>query len=140
MFDNHERLVLAAVYHMFGAYSVDRSRVYLTGFSWGGRLTGEIVPKEPRLFTGGIAVGGCFTSYGRALWAHPAARKRAAMVLATGDWDYNRQETFNGYDAFLAFGYEAHYFQEPRRGHARISGENFDKAVTLLDAAAAARR
>jgi hypothetical protein len=137
---NHERFVLAAVYHMFGAYNVDRHRVYLSGFSWGGRLTGEIVPKQPRIFTGGIAVGGCFEiNNGSCLWIHPEARKRATMVLATGDWDYNRQETYNGYSLFLHFGYDAHFFQEPRNGHARISGQNFERAISLLDSAAVAR-
>jgi ankyrin repeat protein/pimeloyl-ACP methyl ester carboxylesterase len=134
-YTSHEELVLAAVYHMFGAYNVDRNRVYLCGFSWGGRLTGEIVPRQPRIFTGGIAVGGCFTSGARIRPSYPFARERAAMVLNTGDWDYNRQETFNGYNTFLVLGYEAYYFQEPRRGHTRISGENFEKAVSLLDAA-----
>jgi hypothetical protein len=60
-------------------------------------------------------------------------------VLATGDWDYNRMETYYGYNTFLTLGYEAHYFQEPQRGHRRISGEVFEKAVTLLDEAAGAR-
>ncbi len=142
MFTNHERLVLAAVYHMFGHYAIDRKRVYLTGFSWGGRLTGEIVPREPRVFTGGIAVGGCFTTVtgGRIIPSYPYARRHVAMVCATGDWDYNRQETFNGFDTFLYLGYEAYFFQEPRKGHARISGENFEKAISLLDAAAARRK
>jgi ankyrin repeat protein/pimeloyl-ACP methyl ester carboxylesterase len=140
MYTSHEGLVLAAVYHMLGAYNVDRNRIYLTGFSWGGRLTGEIVPRQPRIFTGGIAVGGCFTSGARIIPSFPYASKRAVMVLATGDWDYNRDETYNGYDTFLALGYKAYYIQEPRRGHARISGENFEKAVSLLDRAASARR
>jgi ankyrin repeat protein len=136
---SHERLALAAVYHMFGAYNVDRRRVYLTGFSWGGRLAGEIVPRQPRIFTGGIAVGGCFVSGARVIPSYPFARRNAAMVLATGDWDYNRMETYYGYNTFLVLGYEAHYFQEPQRGHKRISGDLFEKAVTLLDEAAAAR-
>jgi len=37
-------------------------------------------------------------------------------------------------------GYPCHYLQEPRRKHAQISGEFFEKAVALLDAAAAATR
>lgn len=140
MFTGHERLVLAMVFHMFGHYAVDRKRVYLTGFSWGGRLTGEIVPREPRVFTGGIAVGGCFTSGARIIPSYPYARRHVTMVCATGDWDFNRQETFNGYDTFLYLGYEAYFLQEPRKGHARISGENFEKAIMLLDEAAVRRR
>ena len=140
MFTNHERLALAAVYHMFGAYNVDRGRVYLTGFSWGGRITGEVVPRQPRIFTGGIAVGGCFTSDERVIPSYPFARRNTAMVLVTGDWDYNRQETWGGYNTFLQLGYKAWFFQEPRRGHRPVTGEVFEKAVGLLDAAALARK
>jgi ankyrin repeat protein len=136
---DYERYVLAAAYHMLGAYNVDRGRVYLAGFSKGGRLTGEIMPMHPRLFTGGLAVAGCFTTGGRSLWVHPNAGKRAAMVLATGDWDYNRQETYGCYASFLALGYDAFYLQEPQRAHARISGEYFEKAISFLDEAAAGR-
>ena len=86
VFTNHERFCLAIAYHMLGAYSVDRKRIYLTGFSWGGRLTGEIVPKQPRLFNGGIAVGGCFITLtgGRIIPSYPYARQHTDMVLATG--------------------------------------------------------
>jgi len=61
-------------------------------------------------------------------------------VLASSDWDYNRDMTYGGYTAFRAMGYPCHYLQEPRRKHAQISGEFFEKAVALLDAAAAATR
>lgn len=134
-FTNHERLCLAAAYHMFGAYNVDRTRVYLTGFSWGGRLAGEIVPKQPRVFTGGLAVAGCFVSGERIIPSYRYARKNTVMILDTGDYDFNNEETFGGYSTFLLLGFEAHFFQEPRKGHHRISGENFEKAVSLLDAA-----
>lgn len=137
---NHERFCLAVAYAMLGSYNIDRNRVYLCGFSWGGRLTGEIVPKQPRVFTGGIAVGGCFITGGRLMPGLPYARRRIAMVLDTGDWDYNRQETYNGYATFLTLGYEAWYLQEPRVAHARISGPNFEKALTLLDEAMRRKR
>lgn len=132
---NHERLCLAVAYAMFSSYSIDRGRVYLTGFSWGGRLTGEIVPKQPRIFTGGIAAGGCFTTLtgGRIIPSMPYARRNTVMVLDTGDYDFNRQETYNGYDTFLTLGYEAYFLQEPKGGHARISAANFEKALAIID-------
>lgn len=133
---NHERFCLAVAYHMFGAYNIDRRRVYLTGFSWGGRLTGEIVPKQPNVFTGGIAVGGCFITGNRVIPSLRYAQAHTSMVLATGDWDYNRQETANGYNMLTLLGYRAHFLQQPLSGHARISGENFEKAVTILDSEA----
>ena len=136
---NHERLVLAAVYRMLGAYSIDRRRIYLTGFSWGGRLTGEIVPKWPNLFSGGIAVCGCFITRQRLIPSYRYGRDRVTMVCATSDWDYNRAETHNGYDLLSALGYEAYYLQDPLKGHSRISGNSFEKALGFLDAAAARR-
>jgi predicted esterase len=138
---NHERFILAILYHMLGAYGLDRSRIYLTGFSWGGRLTGQIVPFWPKFFTGGIAVGGCFTVPGGNLLcpSYRYARDRATMVCVSGDWDYNRGESYNGYNAFASLGFEAYYFQEPMRGHARISGEYFERALGLLDSAAERR-
>jgi predicted esterase len=138
-FTNHERFILAILYRMLGAYGLDRSRIYLAGFSWGGRLTGEIVPKWPLLFSGGIAVGGCFTSGNRIVPSYRLARERATMVCVSKDWDYNRGETRNGYNVFAALGYEAYYLQEPLKGHSRISGEYLERALGLLDAAAARR-
>jgi ankyrin repeat protein len=135
-FTNHERLCLAAAYLIFQSYAIDRNRVYLMGFSWGGRLTGEIVPKEPRVFTGGLAVGGCFITHDRIIPSYPYARQNAAMVLDTGDYDYNREETWNGYNTFVLMGYEAYFFQEPKKFHSRISGENFEKALAILDESA----
>ena len=137
---NHELLCLAAAYHILGNYNIDRNRVYLAGFSWGGRLTGEIAPRWPTVFTGGIAVGGCFTSPDRIFPSYRMARERVAMVLATGDWDYNRAETYNGYSAFLAMGYAASFIQEPKRAHARISGPEFERAIAFLDDLASRRR
>jgi dienelactone hydrolase len=123
------------VHDLLSRLPVDRKRVYLAGFSWGGRLAGEIVPRYPELFTGGIAAGGCFTTRGSALFskAMDYARKRVSMVLSTGDYDYNRVETWDGYSLFLTMGYRAEYYQEPGKDHAKISDSNFESALDFLD-------
>ncbi len=132
--DTHEAFALAVVWDLLGRYALDRSRVYLAGFSWGGRLTGEIVPKQPQVFRGGIAIGGCFTKSQRVTPALEWGRERITMVLVTGDYDYNRLETYNGYSALASLGYRSCYFlQEPLRGHTVLSAENFEKALRLLD-------
>jgi pimeloyl-ACP methyl ester carboxylesterase len=132
---SHESFILAIVNDLLSRFPVDRQRVYLAGFSWGGRLTGEIVPRYPELFTGGIAAGGCFTTKGSALYtpAMDYARQRVSMVLSTGDYDYNRLETWNGYNRFLSMGYKAEYYQDPIKDHARISDSNFESALSFLD-------
>ncbi len=138
--DNHETFSLAIVYNMLSYFNVDRSRIYMAGFSWGGRLTGEIVPKQARIFSGGIAIGGCFTTGGRIAPALDYGRENVTMVMATGDWDYNRQETYGGWDVLTYFGYRnCTFLQESGKGHAIMSAANFEKAMTLLDAGAAAR-
>jgi ankyrin repeat protein len=139
---SHESYILAIVYEMLSHFTVDRSRVYLAGFSWGGRLTGEIVPQYPELFTGGIAAGGCFTTGGRALYTPSMdyARKRVSMVLFSGDYDYNREETWNGYNLFLKMGYRADYHQAPLADHAGVSPADLEAALTFLDEGAEAAK
>jgi len=138
--DTHECLCLAIVYNMLGYYSIDRSRVYAAGFSWGGRLVGEMVPKYAKVFKGGIAMGGCFTTSGRLVPALRYGRGSIAMVMATGDYDYNRTETYGGYSTLLDLGYRNCLFiQEPAKGHAIMSAENFEKALRFLDARLAPR-
>lgn len=131
---NHEIFSLAVVYNILGYYNIDRDRVYLAGFSWGGRLTGEIVPRQPHIFTGGLAIDGCFTTGERLLPGLEYGKKNIAMVMATGDFDYNRMETYNGYSTLLSMGYrDCLFIQQPRKGHAIISAENFEKAIKFLD-------
>lgn len=131
---NHEKFALAGVYNMCGYYNIDHSRVYLAGFSWGGRLTGEIVPRKPHIFSGGIAIDGCFTTGNRLLPSLEYGRERITMVMATGDFDYNRMETYRGYSTLLTLGYkDCHFLQQPLKGHAIISAENFEKAIQVLD-------
>ena len=133
--ETHEAFCLAIVYNMLGSFSVDRSRIYMAGFSWGGRLTGEIVPKHPRIFSGGIAIGGCFTTSQRVVPGLEYGRDRVTMVMATGDFDYNRRETYGGYSVLLSMGYkDCHFIQEPLKGHAIMSAASFEKAIRLLDA------
>jgi hypothetical protein len=55
------------------------------------------------------------------------------MVLSTGDYDYNRLETWNGFNRFLAMGYNAEYYQDPIKDHARMSDVNFESALSFLD-------
>jgi hypothetical protein len=89
--------------NMLGDFSIDSSRIYLAGFSWGGRLTGEIVPAP---------------EYGV---------DRVTILMAAGDFDHNRRETYGG-------SRNCHFIQEPPKGYAIMSAANFEKAIRLLDA------
>ena len=127
-------LSLAIVFNMLSYFSIDMSRIYMAGFSWGGRLTGEIVPKWPRIFSGGIAIDGCFTTTNRRIPSLEYGKKHISMVMATGDFDYNRMETYRGYSTLLSMGYtDCHFIQQPSKRHAIISADNFEKAIKILD-------
>jgi ankyrin repeat protein len=135
--DTHECFSLAIVYNMLKHFSVDQSRIYMAGFSWGGRLTGEIVPRQPRVFKGGIAIGGCFTTRTRLVPALYYGREHVTMVMAAGDYDFNRKETYAGYDTLLGMGYRCSFIQEPLKGHSVFSAASFEKAIRILDEGAA---
>ena len=136
----HDAFALAAVYNVAKYYSIDSERVYLSGMSWGGRLTGRIIVKYPHVFTGGIAMGGCQPDY---IWNmdsnafHPSLyrmQNKSTLVFCAGDRDYNRDEAYRLYDYCLNRGFKkVFYLQEYEKGHAAFSGEYFEKGVTLLD-------
>jgi ankyrin repeat protein len=131
--DTHECFSLAIVYNMLKHFNIEQRRIYMAGFSWGGRLTGEIVPRQPRVFKGGIAVGGCFTTGQRLVPALYYGRGHVTMVMAAGDYDFNRKETYAGYDTLRTLGYRSIFIEEPLIGHALFSPANFEKALQLLD-------
>lgn len=53
-----ERVVLALVRHVMDAYSVDRARVLVAGFSMGGAGTWYLAGRHPELFTGAVVMAG----------------------------------------------------------------------------------
>ncbi len=129
--NNHEVFVLAAVYAIQRYYSIDPGRIYMGGLSWGGRLTGRIVLNRPDIFSGGIGMGGCFST---SMWGIIDSRDRVRLVLSAGDYDFNRNEAYKYQSAFIAAGVRGVYFmQEPYRGHEVLSGPYFERAMRLID-------
>jgi predicted peptidase len=53
-----ERAVMALVRSVLNEYSIDRSRVVVTGFSMGGRGTWFMASRHPDLFTAAISIAG----------------------------------------------------------------------------------
>jgi ankyrin repeat protein len=140
--EKHPHIVftLAMVYDLARHYRVDPSRIYLAGFSWGGRLTGRILYQYPNIFRGGIASGGCQVVNRESsdaegmIDAFEMARRDTALVITAGDNDHNREEAYSKYDFLLRMQFRnVYYIQEPGRGHAPLTGENFDRALGLLD-------
>ncbi|MGD0728316.1 MAG: PHB depolymerase family esterase [Spirochaetia bacterium] len=132
---------VAIVYNMLGYFSIDRSRIYIGGFSLGGQMTNEVAHTWPGVFKGmvyiniGYTAGATTVDY---ISYDPASlyfsRKNVPMVFVEGDYDYCRLGAYENYDSLLSAGYRnIHFVQEPMRGHRLISAESFEKAVSLLD-------
>lgn len=135
----HEVFYLAAVWAMMKHFSIDPQRVYLSGSSWGGRLTGRIISRYPNVFKGGIATCGCQIDNWddekkQYLDCATYDQKHTTMVVTTGDFDFNRDEAYSMYDYYQSRGYKKPFFiQEPKRSHGILTGPDFEKAVSLLE-------
>ncbi len=136
----HSVFSLAMVYYLAGHYNVDPSRIYIAGFSWGGRLAGRILYQYPKVFKGGISCGGCQVITKESsdsegyIDSFEYARKMTSLVIITGDKDFNRKEAYSMYEFLQLSQFQnVHYIQQPKRGHVPVTGENFERAVRLLD-------
>ena len=144
-------LALDAVHNMKQAYRLDEERIYIAGYSGGGRIASEMAVLLPDVFRGGFYIVGC--NYFRALpvpdrpgasWpvyysAPPAdrlalAKQRSRHVFLTGSRDFNRAQTKLTNRTFLADGFQhATYLEVPDMGHmGPIPPEYWDQALTAL--------
>lgn len=123
-------LAMDAVYNIARRYSLDQDRVYVSGFSGGGRVASLLAPNHPGVFRGAIYMSGC---------NHPEqieklAKARSRFVFLTGDKDFNREGTQKVYEDYLNRGFVyATYLQVPDLPHDLPDAEWFDRAVATLD-------
>lgn len=132
-------------------FNIDPDRVYVSGFSGGGRVSSHTAMFFPDLF------GGCFAMCGSnfyrdvpaggnkvwpGFWRNPEAnlvklaRTRSRFVLLTGDKDFNRESTQAASEAMQKDKF-AHvtYLQIPGGDHHinHVDAEWFEKGVAALD-------
>jgi pimeloyl-ACP methyl ester carboxylesterase len=127
-------LALDAAHNVQRRYKIDSERLFITGFSGGGRVACHLALAYPDVFRGGIYI--CGTSFYKPVPSEksgevwPAnmgvppqelltlARTRR-HVLLTGDGDFNREGTQMHYKhGFQADGFEhAHYVELKGFGH-----------------------
>lgn len=101
------RLALDAAFNMRQLYKIDPNRVYLGGFSGGGRVAGMVGMAYPDVFTGTICMCGVsfYTDIPATNGEHwprsfnpdasmlAQAKSNRRFVLLTGDQDINRENT-----------------------------------------------
>ena len=116
-------LALDAAHNMQRLYRIDEARVFVGGYSGGGRVTSGLTILYPEVFRGGISMFGC--DYPKPLpvpdkpGAHwPAGfppptqkilrqvKSTSRIVLLTGELDFNRAQTKKTYLTMVEDGFE----------------------------------
>jgi predicted esterase len=143
------RLALDASYNMRLRYRISPKRIYVSGFSGGGRVASLLGVAYSDVFTGTIPICGVnfymtISAGGDQVWnpgykTQPAllntAKTNGRFVLITGDNDVNLHNTSAIYEqGFKQFGFEhVLYLQVPGMGHAIPSAEYLNRALDYVD-------
>ena len=145
-------MTLEAVRHAKEHFSFDTKRVYVAGFSGGGRIASHAALVAPDTFTGGFYLAGCdfwrdvpvtpgdkHGKYYRGFWRKPKGNllrkaRKGRHVLLTGANDFNRGNTLAVHDGFKKDTY-AHVLliDVPGMAHAPPNAEWFEKGTAFLD-------
>ena len=125
-------LALAVVQHR---YAFDGRRVYLAGFSGGGRTASEMMATAPYLFDGAIYI--CGAEFHRARTDELAARMMDdRYVFVTGGGDFNRSEIRSTWRAYVKAGAgQAHLMDLDKLPHVLPDADGLAAAITALDTA-----
>jgi hypothetical protein len=144
------RLALDAEHNMVRRFNIDPGRVYVSGFSGGGRIASMLAVAYADVFPGGIPFCGANfytnipsepgkvwpTNYTPAADPLRIAKSTARYVLVTGEKDMNLKNTRAVYDSgFKKEGFKhAMVMEVPGMGHTPPPAEWFDKGLDFLDA------
>jgi dienelactone hydrolase len=134
-------LVLHAYRHVLDHYPVDESRVYVSGFSGGGRLAQRVALGYPDVFTGSLQFAGSVV-IGENLMPPPPAelmalfQSRTRVVLVTGNLDRanrrNDDVARGRMEALCVAGIRM--LSVPKLEHWTPDGRGFSRALALLEA------
>jgi predicted esterase len=146
-------LALDAVQNAKAKYAVDTKRIYVSGFSGGGRVSSMLGLTYPDVFTGAMPMMGCNfyrqlpagdnklfpASAGKPIDTLFAQAKRLPFVLVTSERDPNRPQTKANHDAFLKDRFtHVTYIEVPGIGHNMPDAQWLEQGLADLDAAVAA--
>jgi tetratricopeptide (TPR) repeat protein len=142
-------LALDAAFNMARLYTIDPARVYVAGYSGGGRLSSSLALVYPDLFAGGMFFFGCNWfetmpvpdkpgSYWPQKFPRPPDLARverdSRMVFVTGERDFNRQQTRATWRRAEELGFERiAYLEIPGATHYfGIPGEWLERSLDAL--------
>jgi tetratricopeptide (TPR) repeat protein len=146
-------LALDAAHNMKKLYNIDPKRIYIAGYSGGGRIASSLAILFPRVFKGGAYFFGCNyfrqvavpdkpSAYWRAGFPAPPPRdlarlrKQHRFVLVTGEHDFNRDETAAYFEEYKRDRFEnVTYLEIPAADHGfGVEGVWLAQVVEALDA------
>jgi len=156
---NRMGLALDAAFNMQRLYNLDPERVYVGGYSGGGRVSSALIAVFPEVFQGAF----CFMGVDHyrqipvpdkpgAHWppAYPAPTRETLRdlkenhrwALVTGELDFNRAQTRAYRDRFEQDGFQhVMYFEIPGASHyGGLDAEFFRRGLDALDAPVEGRR
>lgn len=146
-------LALDAAYNVMKNYRIDKKRVYISGFSGGGRISSFVAFHYPELIRGGIYVAGCDYhenvpipgkngAYWKALIPKPTAERlqkvktqsRHVYIVGTKDIEHHQQMKSVAELAREQHGFHfVKYYEVKNMQHAVPLGRWFEKCVKFLD-------
>ncbi len=143
------RMAVDANHNMRQRFNIDGRRVYVSGFSGGGRVASMLAVAYADMFSGTIAWMGVnfyepLPAGGGSVYnpyfipddeVLAIAKKNCRFVLVTGEKDFNLDNTRSTFvNGFQKHGFSnAHYLEIPNQGHRPPGAEWLKKALDLLE-------
>ncbi|MCM8536982.1 MAG: prolyl oligopeptidase family serine peptidase, partial [Lentisphaeraceae bacterium] len=128
-------LSLEGVTRIKAAYKIDSDRVFLSGFSGGGRVSSYLITERPEVYKGAIFICGCNT------WSNKLDRKilkeaaKGYYVHLTGTKDFNLPGTKSVHNFYKKNGFKdnSKLMIIDGLGHSTPDTADYDTAIQFLD-------
>ncbi|MFT7461231.1 MAG: hypothetical protein ACI9XC_000201 [Gammaproteobacteria bacterium] len=115
------------------SYVINPERVYISGFSGGGRVSSMVATEYNQIFKGAIYNSGA-NFWGEASSSRYEEMKNNYYVFITGTEDFNLEDIKEVYNAYKKSGiYNSKLIVIPNMAHKRPNAKNLDVAIRYLD-------
>jgi hypothetical protein len=132
-------LALNAVFNLKKLYTLDPERIYISGFSGGGRAASWAAIGFGDIFSGGFYMCGC-NAIGGEMVEIPSAsilskvKRRNRYVFFTGNVDFNLQDSKNSFASYKSRHVQnITYLEVQGMGHEVADAEYLEKGIAALD-------
>ena len=115
-------------------YVLNAERIYVAGFSGGGKTASRVSSAKPEMFRGGIYIGGAEAWGTMTPPPKLATIRQNHHVFLTGTADFNERLTRRVYASYRGAGVEnCELIVVPRMGHELPGSKVFTRAIDYLD-------